>query len=501
MREKADFGGVESLTEQQIAKAALGFLHRHYRYRPRESEQFLLERSTDETIADYRSSWDDMSTQVGLVDREGVIVDGELSFPMQDGYRFTATVEATSRATRGEVVFELQQRLLFWDGMAVASLLTALGFAYAATRVALLDVGWLLIFLFLLLGLAGFGLLFRLLARSARRYHYIYAVEQFKQYRADEQWVAIGEDVFPSREDRAFRELSEQCIFNGLGLLIVHADRSVETLFTPSRVDTFGGKRRIRQFLATNRFAKKARLERLSGAMAKAGARLRQRVKLPSGSLLRYRKTYWKQALLTGFGLSLIGLVLWRTYQARPVVRIGDDRYRERLRTVDLRPEPELYLLDSSRLEEPLFGDDPVTSEPEDEWDDEQLVEISPLREKGGSATPTLVYFTADTDGYRAYDCARLYNFESTKYVIRTELVDSYPEALERLRYYRRNALDATAIWLDCFAAGQPRYLIFLQSIYNSKQEAMDAAQDLNLVPDGVIERELVRVVPLRTER
>ena len=495
MTEKADFGGVEALREAQIAKAALAFLHRHYRYRPRESEKYLRERTTDETVADYRSSWDDMATRTGLVDREGVIVDGELSFPMEDGYRFTATVEATSADKRGEVVFEQQRTLLFWDGLAVASLLTAVGFAYASARLDLLAVGWLLLGLWFVLGLAVFSLLYRLLARNARRYHYIYAVEQFKQYRADEQWIAIGHDVFPDREDAAYRELTEQCIFNGLGLIIVHADRSVETLFTPSRVDAFGGKRRIRRFLQTNRFAKKAQLQRVASLLTRTRDRLRSRIKLPANNLLRYRKTYWKQALVSSVGLGLIGLVFYRVYQQRPVVRLSERTFRERVRAVELRPEPELYLLDSSRLEAPLFADDPIVPDEGYELDDEQLVAIEPMQERGGTRFP--VYFTARPDGFRTSDCARLYNFAEPKFVIRTEYAYTYAEAQQRLAYYRDNALDATAIWMDCFAGGEERYLIFLQAIYGSRQAAMDAAQDLNLVAEGVLDRERVRIEEL----
>ena len=489
---------MEALTDTLIAKAALSFLSRHYRYRPRQNEATLLERSTDDTVDLSGESWDNMRTQIGLVDKEGVLVDGELSFPMADGRRFVATVEATCAATRGEVNYQTQRTLLFWDGLAVASLLTALGFAYGATRFDYLSVGWLLLGLFILLGLAAFSLLYRLLARGASRYRYIYAVEQFKQYKADEQWIAIGEGVFASRKERAFRELSEQCIFNGLGLLMVRQDRSVETIFTPSRVDTFGGKRRIRQFLQSPAFVRKARLDRLSAMVTKAKGRVLGRVKLPDSGLLRYRKTYWKQVLITSIGLGLIGLVLWRTYRARPLVRIDEARYRERLRQVDLRAEPEVYLLDSSRLTPPLFADDPIVSDDDYELDDEELVTVDPYADLPVAHTPPLVYFSADPDAYRASDCARLYNFDAPKYVIRTELVERYAEALRRLQYYDRNGLEATAIWLDCFTEGQPRYLLFLQAIYNSRSEAMDAAQDLRLVQDGVLDRELIRVVELR---
>ena len=51
------------------------------------------------------------------------------------------------------------------------------------------------------------------------RYRSIFAIEQFKQYYADEQWVAIGKDTFSEEEDHFFQELKKQCVYNGFGLL------------------------------------------------------------------------------------------------------------------------------------------------------------------------------------------------------------------------------------------------------------------------------------------
>ena len=66
------------------------------------------------------------------------------------------------------------------------------------------------------------------MAKGFPRYRYIYAVEQFKKYHADEQWVAIGEDVFENPNDKYLKELKKQCVYNGFGLISMGVCRSPE---------------------------------------------------------------------------------------------------------------------------------------------------------------------------------------------------------------------------------------------------------------------------------
>lgn len=68
------------------------------------------------------------------------------------------------------------------------------------------------------------------------RYHYIQAVEQFKQYQADEQWIAVGADVFESKNASELMELKDQCIKSGFGLMEVTEDLVVSIIIAPSRI-------------------------------------------------------------------------------------------------------------------------------------------------------------------------------------------------------------------------------------------------------------------------
>ena len=94
-----------SQSENNIKRSALQFLKMYYRNRPR----------TGET-----------STQLNQTTDSGIIADGILFFPKENGDKFLASVEATSFDTREEVKYLLQRNLLFWDCIMVASAVTAL---------------------------------------------------------------------------------------------------------------------------------------------------------------------------------------------------------------------------------------------------------------------------------------------------------------------------------------------------------------------------------------
>ncbi|MDO8367853.1 MAG: hypothetical protein Q7T20_13715, partial [Saprospiraceae bacterium] len=80
-------------------------------------------------------------------------------------------------------------------------------------------------------------------------YRYIFAIQQFKQYFADEQWVAIAEDVFPSPIDPYLLELRNQCVYNGIGLAIVPLEGMVRKVIDPSRLGIFGKDRKMTQWV------------------------------------------------------------------------------------------------------------------------------------------------------------------------------------------------------------------------------------------------------------
>ena len=76
------------ITEDQIKKAALRFLKAYYRFRPR---------------------LDKTRTSIDLKSKDGIIADGYLTFPQEDGHSFVATIAAGSKYTRKEVYFNRQK--------------------------------------------------------------------------------------------------------------------------------------------------------------------------------------------------------------------------------------------------------------------------------------------------------------------------------------------------------------------------------------------------------
>ena len=94
-----------SQSENNIKRSALQFLKMYYRNRPRSGETSIdLNQKTE----------------------SGIIADGILFFPKENGDKFLAAVEATSFDTRDEVKYQLQRSLLLWDCIMVASAATAL---------------------------------------------------------------------------------------------------------------------------------------------------------------------------------------------------------------------------------------------------------------------------------------------------------------------------------------------------------------------------------------
>jgi len=87
------------------------------------------------------------------------------------------------------------------------------------------------------------------LVKGWRKYRYIFAIQQFKQYHADEQWVAIAEDVFPAPNDPYMLELRNQCVYNGIGLAIVPLEGMVRKMIDPSRLGIFGKDRQMTQWV------------------------------------------------------------------------------------------------------------------------------------------------------------------------------------------------------------------------------------------------------------
>ena len=188
-----------------------------------------------------------MSVELDNVSSEGWVADGKLTFKKEDGTPFVCTYEATSLDKADEVRYRLNTRYFMWDCAAFGTVIAAVGYLFFYQN----RLTWLLQlkavgnvgFLLGMFIIGFFGWYFTML--RWRKYRYIYAIEQFKLYGADEQWVALASDVFPSRNDPFYMELRNQCIYHGVGLAIVPFEGVVSKICDPSRLGIYGQNRKM----------------------------------------------------------------------------------------------------------------------------------------------------------------------------------------------------------------------------------------------------------------
>ncbi|RMG76434.1 MAG: hypothetical protein D6714_21355, partial [Bacteroidetes bacterium] len=324
---------MEFITENTIKRATLRFFKAYYRLRPR-TKEFL-------TVSKF-----DVTTP------EGVIVDVYYSFQKPDRTYFIATAEATSYYSKNEIRYRLQKRVLFWDSLALSSLLTAfaLTWLYAYRYEVIHTAGLLLTAGACVLGMTVFYLLYRTVAMQFHRYRYIYAVEQFKRYHADEQWVAFGEDVFENFNDKYLRELKNQCIINGFGLVKITKRLEPQVLITPTRHELFHGKRKRLSNLDPMKIMGKIKFKQSEEWWQKIFGRFK---KSPDDfdSVLRFQRTYWTQLLIVLLALLLMSVVFVREMARADLVTLDREEYLETIQKIEATTDDEestYYEVDSA---------------------------------------------------------------------------------------------------------------------------------------------------------
>jgi cell division septation protein DedD len=216
------------LSEDEVKRRFASFLREFYRER-------------------YEPMPNSVQTSMDNVGEGGIVADGMMQFRKNDGSPFVCTYEATSRDKAEEVKFALNLVYFLWDCAAFAMVCTAIAyfFAYQTNRVWLISLRGAgnLGFLIGTWMIAFFSWYFTM--HKWKKYRYIYAIQQFKQYAADEQWIALADDVFPSPTDPYLLELRNQCVFSGFGLALVSVDTAPRVLAAPSRLRIYGEGRQM----------------------------------------------------------------------------------------------------------------------------------------------------------------------------------------------------------------------------------------------------------------
>lgn len=467
------------LTEKEVQKISLSALRSYYRFR--------VKADTPELISDVRGTG-------------GIIADVQYSFPLEDGTRFMATLEATALDSKEEVYFKIQKGLLLIDSLAfgffVTGLLLLLSDIFKWELVVQYSIFTIVIWI--LASTLAWGAVFYWLFRKKRRYRYIYAVEQFKQYYANEQWIAISEDVFPDHQNRSFQELREQCILYGFGLIQIDRARKPHLIITPARKDVFDNRRRRVVFYT------RKQLERLQRGGAQFAGQVKQILgKLPMPSrlqqlsmpsmpqvperlkkisaplnpsdpayLFRFKRSYRNQLVLMGFSLAMVVGVFLKELPQRPKRFLSQRAY-----VAEVIAEKE------SHGPEPVFSMDPYDTIYIEPIDTNVVSYMELIRMEQVLTNDFKQVVQSDIlSGMRSdvrdlYDCQQFLNLKTPEYLILEGIYPDFESASQRMSQLLQRSIEVSMLWMRCFGPDQNQYLLYFEPLQNTQAEAQQLAK------------------------
>lgn len=449
---------MQYLSENNIKSVTLRFLKTYYKFRPRAGETHL---------------------DKDLESQDGIVADGRLVFPVGPNDKFVATFEATSYLSRDEVAFKLQSKLLLWDALAVSLLVCAFlyswGFTYGYITIEQLGATRY----FSLLGICLFFCcwFYQILFQNSHKYRYIYAIEQFKQYHANEQWISIGEDVFETEDKdlstivrKQYKELRDQCIMNGFGLIVVNLDLEPHLMITPSRQELFGKKRSQKDFMDALHRGEEAKK---IGIKDQLRAGLDRSIKSAS-SLLRFKKSFYLQFFLSAISLGMLGSLSYlqlRDDSQRYVDELSYEKSMESKKK-EFIPEKEGFSIDSSAIDD--LSDLNTPYEEELENGTEEFEEELVIAEERSFRRQEILVASGKGQKTTQYDCERFYNIHQKVFIIQEGTYKNIEAAQTRIAKLKRAGFAANALWLGCFTRSNADYVVYLDMMYESKNEALD---------------------------
>ncbi len=469
------------LSTAELRTHMLHFLKHYYRFWPRSPRHPLV-------------AGEDISSA------EGLQADGFISFFDLQEQPFFVAFDVTTFAGREEVSYQLRRGLLAWEG-AAATLI-----AGAALWLGVHSQGYFPVRLFGLwpavAGLAAMYLalslpILLLLARQAR-YRWIPAVEQFKVYSANAQWIAISDDVFAPYETYFFEELKRQCIRYGFGLVVVADGERNQLVCAPSLQPLLQGRKLVPFTNSRPLSGLYSRLQ--SWELLRRGRRQWKQVekvarawsagRLPALRLLP-RFVYHRQLLFVLLGLIGAGVAARQEWEALPFRYLPEAWYRRTLAEAarSNRPLPAELLADTpvapfgklppAYRNERLFSYHPQAA---DTLLDPFVAVVQPLmiwKMSPGSLPEAF----ADCSGLLAADSTGLLPAEA--FLLRDSLAGSLAVRIGDLRsallFYTAYGLPAFAVATPCLQAGlPPGFLLCVDGLYTDQLQALRACDSLN---------------------
>lgn len=443
---------MSSLTENTVKQIALGYLKSFYRLRKRAFNTVTL------TGTDMRGA-------------DGLIADGFLHYSEEDGSVFTATFEATSQATRDEICYRPRLGHVLWDGMAFASLLspTILAIVHIFGEYPLAAENFYFRLFLLFLSIPLWVSIYFVLFRRLPRYRNIFAIEQFKQYKANDQWVAFGYDTFAGMRKKYRKELIRQCTRYGFGLIEITAQRLPKLIMAPSRAENFVPEQSVFNFLPKGEWKK--RLESITlGPWQRIKKAIKERLQPVQNRYFRwFPRTYYNQWSLVTMGLLAMVFLIRIEYQQLPVLFPNESRYKKRVLAEheNQRPEPDFFIVDA-----PIAGFYDSTFVPYEVGINEEqfsgLIQTEEdVEEVISDTAPPLRILSAEPGEEVAlyYTCDRYNGLYQTFYLLADSVYLQLSSARQRMAAFNDLGISATAVWPPCLGGTGRGFLVYLDEV------------------------------------
>lgn len=414
------------------------------------------------------------------------MIDGYLQYNRKNGKRFLATFEATSADRAFELKYEKDENLMWWDAITVGSLtvLTGMALLHYVEHINLKgDRGWI----FLLLSLLTLGFvaaIFKLSTQLWKRYRKIFAIEQFKKYEAQDQWIAVGEDVFGNSENEAFAELKNQCVKNGFGLLVVNNEGIVQPFVQAAQRKIIHGRKQFDLF-AQNDLAKG-----IVGQSRKIGNRL-----LVAFEHFEENLPWQKNQLFTNLRYKHL-FVIVGCWWVLSNIFFNEIRDKDILKTDEetlIAEFDESAFTDPERMESidtawvlPYHYKDSLTYY----WQQDLFDNIEPKRidvpntppqsyevetKKKSISKPKKKKKPRDAAFIKAYqinNCDDFKHYKSPSYILQDNSFKSKHSARFRMAQFDAVGVDARLLWIGCFNDTKRNYVIYFNKFYNSEAAA-----------------------------
>lgn len=444
----------EQITEKKIIKIVLRYLREYYKNFDRYSDM--------EISSDLRGAG-------------GIVADGYLAFKKNETDYFTITFEATDYHKRDELRYlrlvSLQRADALACGMTATTVFALICYIQKALDV-IGDYFWLSV-----MG-AGmtvlfFSIIFYWLLYPLRRYRYIFAIQQFKAYYADDQWVAYSSDVFNGYEDGYYQELYDQCVFNGFGLVEVDENERVRLQVAPAVNDPeFLLLRKIVPLFTQSDFAKRiqSRVQKISWWDQMVAYFNKLPFQEDFNNLRRFQRPIFHQLAICLINVLFISIIFYLERQKPSVVYVDERKYTQEMGDLSqqLRPLPE-----------------PSAEYPEPPPDSAEVApfqtNVQPYIDMNNWGIPEPRFNKEDVLVYSpnrfiVYPCQRMYGSIAGKLLVRMGKFASLDLLKNRIKQLRIKGVPVNGMWAQCFFENEAYYFLYLEDFYNSFEDAQQAA-------------------------